>query len=284
MPISPLPRKCFHMNRTKNKNKPYKPARSPHQKGGKRRDSSAKTLPGGDYWLYGAHALQCALENDKRQLKRIVLTKNAAERLDPALFKGQTEPQIVERNEIDGLVGEDAVHQGMAALSAPLPSVAIEDIAKSASDNCRVLILDQVTDPHNVGAILRSAAIFGANAVILQDRHAPPETGVLAKSASGALEEVPLVRVSNLSRAIDYLKEMGFWSVGFAGEAEGELGQTKLDGKLALIMGAEGDGMRRLTRDHCDILLRIPMAENNVGSLNVSNAAAIALFATYTPE
>lgn len=272
------------MNRTDKRNIPSRKGKNTTASTGQGNRKVAPSLPGGDYWIFGNHAVICALQNSKRTIKRILLTKNSATRLSPALFKGQVDPQIVDRSEIDGLVGEDSVHQGMAVLTTLLPHAAIEDIAKNASDQSRVLILDQVTDPHNVGAILRSAAIFGAEAVILQDRNAPPETGVLAKSASGALEEVPLVRVSNLSRAIDYLKQMGFWSVGFASDAPGTLGKTKLDGKLALVMGAEGDGMRRLTRDNCDILLSIPMAENNVGSLNVSNAAAIALYATYKPD
>ncbi len=271
----------------KSSNKHNRKAKSPisgKQKKHARNDGVGKSLSS-DYWIFGNHAVQCALANNMRVINRILLTKNSSNHIDDKLLVGKTRAEIVERKYIDDIIGEDMVHQGMAILTKPLENIRIEEIAKSANDKSRVLILDQITDPHNVGAILRSAAIFGADAIILQDRNAPPESGVLAKSASGALEEIPLIRVGNLARSLDYLKQNDFWVVGFSGDAKLTLGINKIgnneaDGKLALVMGAEGGGMRRLTRDKCDILLKISMCDNNVGSLNVSNAAAIALFAT----
>ncbi|MCR6633253.1 MAG: 23S rRNA (guanosine(2251)-2'-O)-methyltransferase RlmB [Magnetospirillum sp.] len=172
-----------------------------------------------------------------------------------------------------------AVHQGVGALCEPLPAPAIEDIARDGAqrDHAVIMVLDQVTDPHNVGAIVRSAAAFGALAVVVPDRHAPEETGALAKAASGALERLPLVRVTNVVRALEQLKEAGFWVAGMAGEAPGTLASQKLSGRIALVMGAEGEGLRRLTREHCDFLVKLPMT-GAVESLNVSNAAAVALY------
>lgn len=171
------------------------------------------------------------------------------------------------------------MHQGIAVLAEHLESPGIEDIGRLAQnrDHAVVMVLDQVTDPHNVGAILRSAAAFGALAVVVTDRHSPEETGTLAKSASGALEVMPLVRVTNMVRALEQLKEAGFWTAGLAGEATQTLAQAKLSGKIALVMGAEGEGLRRLTREHCDHLVKLPMSDL-VESLNVSNAAAISLY------
>ncbi len=172
-----------------------------------------------------------------------------------------------------------AVHQGAALLSEPLTDVALEDVLDRAAEAEKsvVLVLDQVTDPQNVGAILRSAAAFGADAVLVPDRHAPPETGALVKAASGAVEIVPLVRVINLARALEELKKAGFWIAGLDGQAPQTLAAADMTGKVALVLGAEGEGLRRLTRDHCDILVRLPISER-MESLNVSAAAAVALY------
>ena len=231
-------------------------------------------------WLFGHHSVTAALQNPDRDIEGIALTAANKEKYTDLMTEHKVPMISTNRDELDKLFGEDTVHQGVGLLCEKLPEYALEDLLFSSEDNDVYLILDQVTDPHNVGAILRSAAVFGAKAVILTERNAPEESAVLAKSASGALETTPLVYVGNLARAIDKIREAGFWTVGFAGEAETELQNVTLTGKIALIMGAEGPGMRRLTRENCDTLARIPMAENGVGSLNVSNAAAVALFAT----
>lgn len=182
------------------------------------------------------------------------------------------------RREIDAVVGEDAVHQGIALLTRALDH-RIEDVLEiaGAKPNACVLVLDQVTDPHNVGAILRSAAAFGASAVIAPDRHAPDESGAMAKSASGALDKIAYVKATNLVRALEQIKEHQFWLVGLDADAPQVLGQLKLGGRIALVVGAEGEGLRRLVRETCDHVARLPMA-GDMESLNVSNAAAIALY------
>lgn len=255
------------------------PRRDP-AKGGER---PAK-LPSNQLWLYGAHAVLAALANKERKIRRIVLTaealrSNAASIQRARALRPLPGEETTERQELDRLLPPGAVHQGIAVLAEHLDSPGIEDIARLAQnrDHAVVMVLDQVTDPHNVGAILRSAAAFGALAVVVTDRHSPEETGTLAKSASGALEVMPLVRVTNMVRALEQLKEAGFWTAGLAGEATQTLAQAKLSGKIALVMGAEGEGLRRLTREHCDHLVKLPMSDL-VESLNVSNAAAISLY------
>ena len=184
----------------------------------------------------------------------------------------------VERARFAGMFAEDAVHQGAALLVEPLPDLDLDWVLDH--NEGPVLVLDQVTDPRNVGAILRSAAAFGAAALVMQDRHAPPETGSLARAASGALEQVPVVRVVNLSRALNELKEASCWVVGLAADAPVTLAQVQrgLSGRrCALVLGSEGEGMRRLTREHCDELARLPIT-SRMESLNVSAAAAVALY------
>lgn len=188
-------------------------------------------------------------------------------------------PQAVERDALEPALPPGAVHQGIALRVEPLPE---EDLAEllaawEGRSDVVVLVLDQVTDPHNVGAVLRSAAAFGAAAVVLQDRHGPPVTGTLAKTASGALDVVPLVRVVNLARALEELKAGGFWCTGLAEEGGVELAAVDLSGRCALVLGAEGGGLRRLTRETCDALARLPTVPP-IGSLNVSAAAAVALY------
>ncbi len=176
------------------------------------------------------------------------------------------------------LVPGDAPHQGIVAEVEKLPDIWLSDLIQEAPERRPLLVLDQVTDPHNVGAILRSAAAFDAIGIVTQDRHAPPESGALAKAASGALETVPWVRVVNLARALDEIAEAGFWRVGLTGEAEMSLGEALGPPRVALVLGAEGEGMRQNTEAHCDALARLPISDR-VESLNVSNAAAIALYA-----
>lgn len=227
-------------------------------------------------WLYGVHPVTAALQNPRRKIKEVWGVKNALEMLK---IPPQIPVKVVSREQIDTLVGLGAVHQGVVAKCDPLPNVAIEDVVRQVEKEDKVLfvILDQVFDPHNVGAILRSSAAFGVSAVIMPDANAPEESGVLAKSASGALEVMPLIRVSNLVRTMEYLKKQGFWCVGMDGYAEKSIGEDKLPSKCVIVMGSEGDGMRRLTAENCDYTVKLPMSRV-VESLNVSNACAIALY------
>lgn len=176
------------------------------------------------------------------------------------------------------LVPNDAPHQGVVIEVEPLEDLWLGDVLAEADDAASLLVLDQVTDPHNVGAILRTAAAFGALGIVTQDRHSPPESGALAKAASGALERVPWARVVNLSRALEEIAEAGFWRIGLTGDAESTLAEALGPPRVALVLGAEGPGLRLNTREHCDALARLPISDA-VESLNVSNAAAVALYA-----
>ncbi len=235
---------------------------------------------GGSYWIYGNHAVLAAIDNPQRRVRRLLQINPEAEK---AARGGTDRPlprwETVDRSILDRVAGRESVHQGIAAQVDPLPEIDVADIAARAADRpeAKIVILDQVTDPHNVGAILRSAAAFGALAVVLTERNAAPESGVLAKAASGALEVVPLVRVTNLARAMEQLKAAGFWCAGLAAEGERTLAEARLSGRVALCLGAEGAGLRRLTRAHCDLLVRLPTS-GPIDHLNVSNAAAVALY------
>jgi len=236
--------------------------------------------PKGSYWIYGNHAVLAAIDNPQRKIRRLVQSDPSGER---AARGGTDRPlpawETLARPELDRLAGRESVHQGVAAQVDLLPEIEIDDVIALAGDraDCILVILDQVTDPHNVGAILRSAAAFGAIGVMLTERHAAPETGTLAKAASGALEVVPLIRVANLARAMEQLKEAGFWCAGLAAEGAKTLAEARLSGRVALCLGAEGAGLRRLTRAHCDLLVKLP-TRGPIGHLNVSNAAAVALY------
>jgi 23S rRNA (guanosine2251-2'-O)-methyltransferase len=235
--------------------------------------SAPAAAPGGGYWLYGYHTVTAAVANPRRHIRRLVGTPAALAEHDfgrPA--------ERLEAPALAGLLPAGAVHQGLAALVEPLPFATLEEVLEDLPEGPqRILLLDQVTDPQNVGAILRSASAFGAAAVILTERHAAPESGALAKAASGALDHVPVVRVVNLARAIETVKRAGLWCVGLAAEAELTLPEAKLAGRIALVLGAEGGGLRRLTREHCDQLVRLPTS-GPISQLNVSNAAAVALY------
>lgn len=231
----------------------------------------------GAYWIYGQHAVIGALMNPRRKPRRLLTTAEAEAALRER-FDGpwRVTPERAERARFATFLPEDAIHQGIAILVEPLDAVALED-AIAASDG-PVLLLDQVTDPRNVGAVLRSAAAFGAACVVLQDRHAPPETGALARAASGTLDSVPVVREVNLSRAIATLQKHGFWVMGLAADAKRSLAEAMpRDRRAALVLGAEDSGLRRLQRETCDELVRLPMAPG-VESLNVAAAAAVALY------
>ena len=229
--------------------------------------------------LYGHHAVIEALKNPNRQKLCLKAIKESV----PSKQITQNVPvQIVSKDALNALVGNDAVHQGLVLETKNLPAVSLEDIIDRTQDaqSAMVVLLDQVTDPHNIGAILRSAAAFDAKALILADANAPEETGVLAKSACGALEIIPLVRVANLVRAMEKLKQAGFWCIGLDGYAKQMINDKPLPKKSAFVMGAEGDGMRRLTAETCDYTVKLPMS-NKMESLNVSNAAAITMFEWY---
>ncbi|MDD5586230.1 MAG: 23S rRNA (guanosine(2251)-2'-O)-methyltransferase RlmB [Alphaproteobacteria bacterium] len=233
--------------------------------------------------LWGVHAVREAWLNPRRQCFNLWLTEAGKSALAGTLAAAALDdmkrpsPVIVDRNELDRLLPPNSVHQGVALETAPLPEPLLHAVLKAAQQPDLLIVLDQVTDPHNVGAILRSAAAFGAGAVILTERNAPSTTGVLAKTASGAVEHVPLVHVINLARALIELQEAGYWCVGLAEEATRNLSEIDLSAKTALVLGAEGEGLRRLTREHCDELARLPTG-GAIGSLNVSNAAAVALY------
>lgn len=226
-------------------------------------------------WLYGVHAVNAALGNPRRKCLRLLATTGgAAQLIDDA---GTAE--IVDREKIDDLLPYGAVHQGLAMQTTDLAAQTIEDIAHHAEGRERtvVVVLDQVTDPQNIGATLRSAAAFGAYAVIVPDRNTPEATGAMAKAASGALETVPLVRPNNLVRAMETLKSHGFWAVGLDMEAPVSLPEADLPDRCILTLGAEGRGLRRLTRETCDMMVRVPMT-GQIESLNVSASAAVALY------
>jgi 23S rRNA (guanosine2251-2'-O)-methyltransferase len=225
--------------------------------------------------LWGRHAVAAALDNPERKVVRAWATRETAAFMQ---FPKDVAVTLAEASDLGRLVPHDAPHQGVVIEVEPLEDAWLDGILGGADERAVLLVLDQVTDPHNVGAILRSAAAFGAIGIVTQDRHAPPESGVVAKAASGALERVPWVRVVNLARALEEIAEAGFWRIGLAGDAEVELREALGPARIALVLGAEGAGLRPNTREHCDALARLPITDA-VESLNVSNAAAVALYA-----
>ena len=225
--------------------------------------------------FWGRHAVAAALDNPNRKVLRAWATREAAGFMQ---FPSDIAVTLADAADLGRLVPHDAPHQGVVIEAEPLEDVWLDDILHAAPGCGVLLVLDQVTDPHNVGAILRSAAAFGALGVVTQDRHSPPESGVVAKAASGALERVPWARVVNLARALEEIGETGFWRIGLAGDAETELKDALGPPRVALVLGAEGAGLRPNTREHCDALARLPISDA-VESLNVSNAAAVALYA-----
>lgn len=234
--------------------------------------------PEGGLWLYGLHAVRAALANPRRKVKRAVLTARAAEEIGPKLL-GRVRHETADMDGVSRVLPPGAVHQGVALLCEPLPRIDIADaVAPGAQKRRVVLVLDQISDPHNEGAILRTAAAFGVSAVVVQDRNSAPESGALAKAASGALDTVPMVSVVNISRALEELQKLGFWRVALAGDGESALKDAVADeGDIALVLGSEGSGIRRLVREHCDAGAYVPI-DSAMESLNVSNAAAIALY------
>ena len=242
----------------------------------------AKRLGPEAVWLFGLHAVRDALMNPARVKRRLSLTRNAAQRLgEEAIAAGGLAPETADARKFPPVLDPQSVHQGAALEAEPLDWGPLEDLCAPRGDDDLVVLLDRVTDPHNVGAILRSAEVFGARAVIAPARHSAPETGALAKTASGALERQPYLRVKNLSNAMETLKGLGWTIVGLDGEAERDLSGALAGlppGPIALALGAEGPGLRDKTRETCDLIARIPSAAA-FASLNVSNAAAVSLFA-----
>jgi 23S rRNA (guanosine2251-2'-O)-methyltransferase len=232
----------------------------------------------GQVRLWGRHAVEAALKNPERIHRKLWATREGIDSLD-----GELPPdfpvEYADVADLARLVARDAPHQGLVLECAALEDEFLKDVATGDPD-APVVVLDQVTDPHNVGAIMRSAAALGAACIVTQDRHAPAESGVLAKSASGALETMPWVRVVNLARALDELAELGYWRIGLDGEGEIPLAEALPAGPVAIVLGAEGEGLRHNTGQHCDQIARLPIT-NAVESLNVSNAAAIALYACH---
>ncbi len=223
--------------------------------------------------LYGWHTVTAALANPERRIRKLLLTENAARRLAEGKIDTRVTPEIVRPQLIDQRLGPDAVHQGLFAEVDPLASPGIDALPEQGM----VLVLDQITDPHNVGAILRSAAAFAVKAIVTTARHSPEATGVLAKSASGALELVPLVTVQNLARALGEMNERGFLTVGLDSQGSDNLASVALREPLALVLGGEGKGLRQLTRETCRVVARLDMP-GEIKSLNVSNAAVLALY------
>jgi 23S rRNA (guanosine2251-2'-O)-methyltransferase len=248
-----------------------KRSRRPAARGGGR--SAHRRDTGEEVLLYGWHTVTAALANPKRRIRRLLATENALRRLAEAGIVVSLEPEVMRPDALAARLTPDAVHQGLIAEADPLSAPEIEELPADGI----VLVLDQITDPHNVGAILRTAAAFGIAAVVTTARHSPDATGVLAKSASGALELVPIVIVQNLARALTGLKARGFLTVGLDSEAADDLAAIELNLPLALVLGAEGKGLRQLTGATCDRLARLDLP-GAIKSLNVSNAAALALY------
>ncbi len=244
-----------------------------------RRGHRPSQAPAGRPRFWGRHAVTAALANPDRAVRKMWATREA--------LAGLSIPPVIpitfaDVTDLARLVPGDAPHQGLVIEVDPLDDIWLGDLLERGADDKRPLVvLDQVTDPHNVGAILRSAAAFDALGIVTQDRHSPPESGTIARSASGALELVPWVRVVNLARALEEIAEAGFWRIGLAGETQQTLAQAMGEARIALVLGAEGEGLRHNTAEHCDELARLPISPR-VESLNVSNAAAIALYAVTT--
>jgi 23S rRNA (guanosine2251-2'-O)-methyltransferase len=241
-----------------------------------RRSASRETV-----WLFGLHAVRDALQNPMRERLRLILTRNAADRLGDVVGASGMEPEIADPRTFPAPLDPGSVHQGAALEVKPLNWGGLDDVARPGSGAPLIVLLDRVTDPHNAGAILRSAEVFGARAVVAPTRHSAPETGALAKTASGALERQPYLRVGNLGDAMERLKSLGYVCVGLDGEADEALEpavSSLREAPVALVLGAEGPGLRARTLSLCDRVLRIEPA-GGFGSLNVSNAAAVALHA-----
>ena len=245
-----------------------------------KKERDEKTAQKKTYWIFGLHAVRDALVNQSRKKFKLMITKNAAKKLEKSISISGLIPEIFDSRQFRPPIEKNSVHQGAVLEVESLQWGSLEDVIMTSRSNPpRLILLDQVTDPHNVGAILRSAEVFGASAVVGTKIHSPSETGALAKSASGALERQPYIRVRNLADTIQHLEKMGFISVGLDGEAENTLAdiEENLDRPTALVLGSEGSGLRFRTKETVQFMVKIPFS-TNFGSLNVSNAAAVALY------
>lgn len=245
------------------------------------KNNSEHKSANGQIWLYGRHPVMAAIANPNRKINKVFCTQENAEEAKKAIAAShrQTPLSIIDRKELDKYLPRDAVHQGFAAQCFKLEDYTLDEICRQADNqpNCHILILDQVTDPQNIGAIIRSCVAFDTLALILQDKNSPQESGAMAKASAGMIEQLPICRVTNLSRAIKQLKDSGFWILGMDGYAQTYIDNINKTGKIALIMGSEGKGMRRLIEENCDATVKLPISPT-VESLNVSTAAAIALY------
>ena len=255
---------------------------SPERHGGAKPGARRRGAEISHDWVWGWHAVRAALANPARGgLRRLVVNGARAQEIESEALARGIRPERVGPGDIGGMLPAGAVHQGVALLADPPEPTAVEDLIETGSG--MLVMLDQVTDPQNVGAIFRSAAAFGARGVILQDRHAPTLSGALAKAAAGAVDHLPHARVVNLSRALESLAEAGWRAVGLDGGARANLAEVLDKRPTVLVLGSEGDGLRRLVSEHCDALARIPMP-GGVESLNVSSAAAVALYAVHQAQ
>ena len=268
--------------RTEGRDKPdsRSSGRDDRETRGENRYERSSPAEDGPPLIFGVHAADAALRNAKRRIVQAFVTENGENRLKDAIAArnagaGLTLTHVTPRD-LDRRLGSDTVHQGILLEVEPLPEPTLEELADLPDSAGPLLVLDQVTDPHNVGAILRSAAVFGAQGVIMTRRHSPPLGGALAKSASGALEYVPIVLVPNLARAMAELGKLAYHRIGLDGTGENTIEGETLTGRIALVLGSEGRGLRQLTQEHCDVLARIS-GSGGLGSLNVSNAAAVTL-------
>ena len=233
------------------------------------------------FWIYGVHAVQSALDNPKRQCHRLIYLHSSV--IKSLQFESKTKLKIdrVVKSEFLKLFPQDAVHQGIALQVNPLQGMDLEDILTSTRSSMRLITLDQITDPHNFGAIARSAAAFDFDTIVMSDRHSPPENSAsVYKTSSGALEHIPIITVTNLARALDHLKQANFWNYGLDEEGTTSLDQTTFHGRVNLVLGAEGKGLRRLTKESCDYLIKLPTGDR-FSTLNASCAAAVSLYEVY---
>lgn len=281
-----IPRKGVRRDSGAKRSEPASPPAPPAGKGARKSGDRPPSAGQGGPWLYGIHPVLAALANPNRVHQRLVVSRESAESLQSRLIdaaetggKSHMSAEIIERADLDALLPPQALHQGLALLSRISENPDLDDIIEHAvgKKNALLMVLDQASDPHNIGAVLRSSAAFGALAMILPDRHTPDVTGVMAKAASGALELVPMIRVGNLVQTLDRLKDAGFWCIGLDGNATTTLPQADLPARTAFVLGAEGAGLRRLSKEHCDLLVKVPIGEQ-MESLNLSNAAAVALY------